>query len=108
MVQQPTILSGGAIRAEDIAKALGPDVIKALSDLLSRHPRVRRGLRLQEVLDALGIGRSAFYDGIQRGIYPGPCKTDENSKNSVWWDDEIAAIQQRAIARRDATSKASA
>lgn len=108
MVQHSKILSGGA-SSETIAEALGLDVIKALSDLLSRQSSpapVRRALRQKDVLEALGIGKSQLYDGIVRGIYPGPCKVDENGRNSIWWDNEIRAIQDAAIARRDAAAKA--
>jgi predicted DNA-binding transcriptional regulator AlpA len=111
MVQHSTILSGEA-SPEAIAKALGPEVIKALADLLSRQvgtaPRIRRALRLNHVLAALGVSRSTFYEGVDRGIYPAGCKVDENGRNAIWWDTEIYEIQQRAIDRRDAAAKAAA
>jgi predicted DNA-binding transcriptional regulator AlpA len=70
---------------------------------MSDGTTLRRGLRLPEVLEALGIGRSQFYAGIQAGQFPAPCKLNDSPYSaSVWWSDEIALIQERAIKRRDA------
>jgi prophage regulatory protein len=62
--------------------------------------QVRRALRLPEVLDALGIGRSKFYAGIATGKFPPGTKIDPDGRVVVWFDSEIAEIQARAIARR--------
>jgi predicted DNA-binding transcriptional regulator AlpA len=70
---------------------------------MSDGTTLRRGLRLPEVLEALGIGRSQFYAGIQAGRFPPPCKLNDSPHSaSVWFADEIAEVQARAIARRDA------
>lgn len=68
---------------------------------------LRRGLRLPQVLEALGIGRSQFYAGIQTGHFPAPCKLNDSPHSaSVWWADEIIELQRRSIARRDAKTAA--
>jgi predicted DNA-binding transcriptional regulator AlpA len=70
---------------------------------MSDGTTLRRGLRLPEVLEALGIGRSQFYAGIQAGRFPAPCKLNDSPHSaSIWWSDEIAELQRRSIARRDA------
>jgi predicted DNA-binding transcriptional regulator AlpA len=63
---------------------------------------VRRAMRLEAVLEALGVSRSTFYEGVGKGIYPAPCKPDEDGRAAIWWDTEISAVQERAIERRDA------
>jgi predicted DNA-binding transcriptional regulator AlpA len=68
---------------------------------MQEQPTVRRAMRLPDVLAALGLGRSQFYDGITSGLFPKPCKLDVSSRASIWWSDEIAAIQLHAIERRD-------
>jgi len=75
---------------------------------MQEQPTVRRAMRLPAVLQALGLGRSQFYDGMVSGVFPKPCKLDENSRASIWWADEIAGIQKRAIERRDAGAAAKA
>lgn len=41
-----------------------------------------RLLRLQEVLHRVGVSRSSWYAGIQRGIFPPPVKL--GGKTAVW------------------------
>ena len=70
---------------------------------MSQDARVlRRALRLEAVLEATGESRSGWYDGIKKGIYPAPTKVNPDGRNAIWWDDEIAEVQARAIARRAA------
>jgi predicted DNA-binding transcriptional regulator AlpA len=59
-------------------------------------------MRKPAVLVALGESNSGLYAGIELGIYPPPTKLHAGSRNSIWWADEIAEVQARAIARRDA------
>ena len=66
--------------------------------------QLRRAMRLEAVLEALGVSRSVFYDGIRRGLFPAPTKIAEGARSAIWFADEIAAIQARAIARRDAAA----
>jgi predicted DNA-binding transcriptional regulator AlpA len=42
---------------------------------------VRRAMRLEAVLEALGLSRSAFYAGIKEGFYPAPTKIGDPSGN---------------------------
>jgi len=47
-------------------------------------------LRLPQVLEVLGIGRSCFYKGIQTGLYPRPVKV--GPRVSAWPTDVVEAI----------------
>lgn len=63
---------------------------------------IRKALRLPAVLEALGVSKTTFYDGITAGIYPKPTKLSPGGKSSIWFEDEIAAVQARASAREAA------
>jgi predicted DNA-binding transcriptional regulator AlpA len=65
--------------------------------------KLRYALRKPEVLAALGESNSGLYAGIAKGIYPKPTKLHPGSRNSIWWLDEVVAVQAAAIARRDAS-----
>jgi predicted DNA-binding transcriptional regulator AlpA len=69
---------------------------------MSQDIKLRVSMRKPAVLVALGESNSGLYAGIERGIYPPPTKLHAGSRNSIWWADEIAEVQARAIARRDA------
>jgi predicted DNA-binding transcriptional regulator AlpA len=69
---------------------------------MSQDTKVRRALRLEAVLEATGESKSGWYEGIKKGIYPAPTKVNPNGRNAIWWDDEIAEVQARAISRRAA------
>ena len=60
-------------------------------------PRV--ALRKPSVLAATGWSNSTLYHKISEGLFPRPTKLDPNGRAVVWWSDEIAAFQQRAIER---------
>jgi predicted DNA-binding transcriptional regulator AlpA len=60
---------------------------------------VRIAMRRLKVLAALGVSNSTFYDGIAKGLYPPPTKIDPEGRISVWWEDEIEAVQKRAVER---------
>jgi predicted DNA-binding transcriptional regulator AlpA len=64
--------------------------------------KLRVAIRKPAVLAALGESNSGLYAGIEQGIYPPPTKLHPGARNSIWWADEIAEVQARAIARRDA------
>ncbi len=63
---------------------------------------LRKAMRKPAVLAALGVDNSTLYEGIATGISPPPTKPDPDGRISVWWEHEIAEVQARAIARRDA------
>lgn len=54
-------------------------------------------LRLPQVLRILGISKTAFYSGIQKGVYPPPRKL--TTRTAVWSigeiKDFIAKIEQQ-------------
>lgn len=69
---------------------------------MPQEVKIRRAMRLEAVLEALGVSRSSFYEGVKQGRYPPPTKISEGARAAVWWDTEIGAVQERAIKRRDA------
>ncbi len=50
-------------------------------------------IRLPQVLHILGISKTAFYSGIQNGVYPSPKKL--TSRTAVWSVAEIREFVQR-------------
>jgi predicted DNA-binding transcriptional regulator AlpA len=54
---------------------------------------LKRGqlIRLPKVLEALGIRRSKFYQGVQSGEFPAPRKL---GRTSVWKSDDIIDLIQ--------------
>ena len=60
----------------------------------------RRLLRLAEVKHHVGLGRSAIYEQIKRGVFPAPVHLGARAVG--WASDEIASW----IDRRVATSRA--
>ena len=61
----------------------------------------RKLARLPRALEVTGLKRSAFYDKVAAGIIPKPIKIDPNGRAVAWLEDELLAIQDRAIAARD-------
>jgi len=49
----------------------------------------RRLLRLPEVKSRVGLGRSAIYDQIKRGLFPAPIHL--GARSVAWASDEIAS-----------------
>lgn len=62
--------------------------------------------RLPRALEITGLKRSAFYDKVAAGIFPKPIKIDPDGKAVAWIEDELVAVQDRAIARRDQAAAA--
>ena len=58
---------------------------------------VRRFLRLPAVIEATGYSRSTIYEKIKQGKLPRPVKLDPDGKAVGWWEDEIEALQKRAV-----------
>lgn len=64
----------------------------------------RNALRKQEVLKATGWSNSTLYTKIAEGKFPKGTKIDPEGRCVVWFDDQVAEIQQRAIDRNAATA----
>jgi prophage regulatory protein len=58
---------------------------------------VRKAMRKPAVLGALGLSNSTFYAGIAKGKYPKGTKLDPEGRVVIWFEDEIEAIQKRAV-----------
>jgi prophage regulatory protein len=54
-------------------------------------------LRKTVVLEATGWSNSTLYTKIAQGKFPKPVKIDPEGRASGWWEDEIEAIQKRAV-----------
>lgn len=75
--------------------------------MLPHQPtKVRRAIRGKEAREMLGgLSNSQFYAEIAAGRIPAPVKLFPNSRLSTWFSDEIEAIVDAAIARRDARAE---
>ena len=58
---------------------------------------VRRFLRLPAVMAATGYSRSTVYEKVKAGKLPPPVRLDPAGKAVGWWEDEIEAVQDRAV-----------
>jgi prophage regulatory protein len=63
---------------------------------------VRNVLRKHSVMAATGWSNSTLYEKIAKGLFPKPVRLDPNGRTIVWFADDIAAFQQRAIDRNSA------
>jgi predicted DNA-binding transcriptional regulator AlpA len=61
----------------------------------------RKLVRLPRALEIIGLKRSQFYAKVAQGIIPKPVKIDPQGKAVSWLEDELLALQDRAIAARD-------
>jgi prophage regulatory protein len=64
----------------------------------------RKILRLPDVMRVTGWSRSTVYDKIKAGKFPKPFKPDPDGRVAGWFEDEVAALQQRAIERQATAS----
>jgi prophage regulatory protein len=64
----------------------------------------RKIMRLPAVMAVTGWSRSTVYDKIKAGKFPKPFKPDPDGRVAGWFEDEIAALQQRAIEHQAAVS----
>jgi prophage regulatory protein len=64
---------------------------------MAQEPRTI--LRLPDVMRVTGWSRSTVYDKIKAGKFPRPFKPDPEGRVAGWFADEVAALQERAIAR---------
>lgn len=58
-----------------------------MEQMLHDKPRL---LRLRAVLDRIPVGRSAWYAGIQAGIYPRPVQL--SPRRVAWRENDIDAL----------------
>jgi prophage regulatory protein len=63
---------------------------------------LRKALRKQAVLAATGWSNTTLYDRIAKGKFPKGTKLDPDSFIVVWFEDEVEALQKRAIERQSA------
>jgi predicted DNA-binding transcriptional regulator AlpA len=61
-------------------------------------PRI--ALRKPAVLSMTGWSNSTLYAKMAEGKFPRSTKLDHEGRAVVWWSDEVAAFQQRAIERQ--------
>jgi len=60
-------------------------------------PRI--ALRKPAVLSMTGWSNSTLYIKMAEGKFPKPPKLDPDGRAVIWWADEIAELQRRAIER---------
>jgi predicted DNA-binding transcriptional regulator AlpA len=65
----------------------------------------RKLVRLPRALELTALKRSQFYAKVAQGIIPKPVRIDPKGKASAWLEDELLALQDRAIAARDQTDE---
>ena len=58
-------------------------------------PKRKKYIRIDEVLEMLGIGRSAFYAGIQFGRYPTSTRLHMHGSGAFWVQGEIREIAKK-------------
>ncbi len=63
------------------------------------QPTPQKVMRRTEVQACLGVGVTKLYALINKGIVPAPAHL---GKTSIWFENEILAVQNRLIAERDA------
>jgi prophage regulatory protein len=64
---------------------------------------VRKALRKPDVLNATGWSNSTLYLKIAEGKFPKPTRLDPDGRAVVWFEDEVAGFQKRAVDRLSAT-----
>lgn len=69
----------------------------------ARPSRPRRLLRLPQVLDRVGLKKTALYERIRDGEFPRPAK---QGRANVWPEDEVEAYVERVIQSRDREGRA--
>jgi predicted DNA-binding transcriptional regulator AlpA len=67
---------------------------------------MRQVLRKPAVLAATGWSNSTLYSKIGEGKFPKPTRLDPTGRVVVWFADEVAEFQQRAIERTTAQTAA--
>lgn len=60
----------------------------------------RNVLRRPDVLKATGWSNSTLYMKISEGKFPKGTRLDPEGRIVVWFDDQVAELQQRAVERQ--------
>ena len=60
---------------------------------------MRTVLRKPAVLAATGWSNSTLYEKIKLGRFPHPTRLDPDGRTVIWFEDEVAEFQKRAVAR---------
>jgi prophage regulatory protein len=63
--------------------------------------RRRRLLRRKQVLEMIGMGRTALVEAVKRGDFPAPIVLFEHGRSLVWDADEVEAWIEARFAARD-------
>lgn len=79
-----------------------PAIAAAFTSPLTELPRT--ALRKPAVLSMTGWSNSTLYAKMADGKFPKPTKLDPDGRVVIWWADEIAEIQRRAIERQAASA----
>ena len=58
---------------------------------------VRKVMRKPAVLAATGWSNSTLYEKMKAGKFPKAVKLDPDAKTVIWFEDEVAAFQNRAV-----------
>ncbi len=59
----------------------------------------RNALRKPEVLRKTGWSNSTLYEKIAKGLLSPGTRLDPEGRAVIWWEDEIEALQKRAVER---------
>jgi len=70
-----------------------------MAHLMSRRRNLMRIMRLKEVMETTGLGRSSIYKYAQEGSFPKPVSL--GGRSSGWVLDEVEEWVIEQIARRD-------
>jgi prophage regulatory protein len=81
-----------------------PLAIARVTGTAPPHPTTRIALRKPAVLAATGWSNSTLYTKIAEGKFPRPTKLDPDGRAVIWWSDEVAELQRRAIERQSAAA----
>jgi prophage regulatory protein len=60
----------------------------------------RTVLRKPAVLAATGWSNSTLYEKIAAGKFPKPTRLDPDGRVVIWFEDEVAEVQKRAVDRQ--------
>jgi len=89
-----------ALRASDVdmESSVRPDPVSQPASTAASHAASSRLLRLEQVLNLCGLGRTLVYDLIGEQKFPAPVKV---GRSSLWLEREIYAWIEQLVASRD-------
>jgi len=65
-----------------------------------KEQRPRRLIRRREVMELLGIKRTAFDDALARGDFPKPITIFAGGRAKAWAEDEVRDYIERRLSTR--------